>query len=221
LASETSNTASRTASRRSGALDQHEAAAHGKPLTALRMTGFSSTPVMNGSSEVGSLAAGAPRWSDSFISSPAQSRGPVPVKMATLELLAVAERGPGLGELAAHFMAKGIQPLGSVHCGPRVPVRDVRSRRRPCLFSSYGWDCAKFSADSQDRASPVDKGGPHDDDRRLPVRAMRYRGGGRALDPGGLPLPQLPKDQRRRDMLASFASRRARWRSRAQPEATA
>ena len=32
-----------------------------------------------------------------------------------LELLAVAELGPGLGELGPHLVAEGVQPLGSVH----------------------------------------------------------------------------------------------------------
>ncbi len=57
-----------------------------KPLTAA-ITGFSSAPVMNGSSWAGRLPPGVPCWSVSFMSSPAQKPRPVPVKIATSSCL--------------------------------------------------------------------------------------------------------------------------------------
>ena len=53
-----------------------------KPLTAA-ITGFSSAPVMNGSSCLGRSPPATPFCSDSFMSSPAQKPRPAPVKIAT------------------------------------------------------------------------------------------------------------------------------------------
>ena len=85
-----------------------------KPFTAA-ITGFSSAPDMNGSSMAGRCPPGAPRCSNSFMSSPAQKPRPVPVKMATSSSLLWRNSVQVSGELGAHLVAEGVEALGSVH----------------------------------------------------------------------------------------------------------
>src|SRR4029434_932568 len=81
-----------------------------KPLTA-PITGFSSAPVMNGSSCLGRSPPATPFCSDSFMSSPAQKPRPVPVKIATSSSLLCLQAG----QCGAHLVVERIQPVGPVH----------------------------------------------------------------------------------------------------------
>ena len=83
-----------------------------KPLTAA-ITGFSRAPDMNGILDRRPLRRPARRCcSNSFMSSPAQKPRPVPVKIATSSSVAVAELGPGLGELGAHLGLRAFSRSG-------------------------------------------------------------------------------------------------------------
>ena len=200
-----------------GALDQHEAAAHGKAVDR-GDDRLLERARHEGVLEVGPLAAGGAAL-ERFLHVLAGAEAAAGAgEDGDLEFLAVAELGPGLGKLAAHFMTEGIQPLGSVHADHEHLSVTFGLDDGHVFSLRMGGTGLSFPPIHADRASPVDDGGPHDDDRRLPVRRVALPGGGRAPDPGLLPLPQLPKDQRRGPYRLYLLSRERRGGRRRDPE---